>query len=64
MTRLEPIRESDALDAPTFLARYPPAHLSLRLSYRCTRCGRRLETLLPDGPVLCPRCGERMKATA
>lgn len=35
MRRLAPIRENDALDAPTFLARHPPAHLSLTLTYRC-----------------------------
>lgn len=51
----------DSLTAADFLTRNPPAHLSLRLLYRCGRCGYRVEAHLQAEAVACIRCGTRMR---
>lgn len=57
----DPIRDADTLDAAGFLKANPPAHETLKVSYRC-RCGNRLELHIRAEAVVCVRCGCRMKA--
>lgn len=58
MKRLKP---ADALSAPEFLGRNPPAHLSIQVTYKCGRCGNWVELHIPSTAVICVKCGTRMR---
>ena len=58
MKRLKP---DEGLDADTFLKRNPPAYEDIRIRYRCRGCGNTASLPLPTGPVVCERCGTRMR---
>lgn len=58
MKRLKP---TDTLSAPEFLGRNPPAYLTIKVLYRCRRCGNRVETHIPTSAVASVKCGSRMK---
>lgn len=55
------LKSTDALSAEAFLEAHPPAHLSIRVLYKCSRCGNRVEMSIPTSAVLCTRCGTRMR---
>lgn len=57
------IKPTDALSAPEFLERNPPAYEHIRIAYRCRGCGHTASLPLPTGPVTCERCGTRMRPT-
>ena len=57
------LKDDDALSAPDFLGRNPPAHLSIRVTYRCRGCGNTVETGIRVDVVSCVRCGSRMRPT-
>lgn len=58
------LKDNDALSAPEFLGRNPPAHETIRVTYRCGRCGRKVETGIRTDAVSCTKCGTRMRPTA
>ena len=58
MKRLKP---SDTLSAPEFLGRNPPAHLTIRVTYRCRKCGQTAEVGIQVEAVQCVKCGPRMR---
>lgn len=55
------LKEGDALSAPEFLGRNPPAHLSIRITYRCRKCGQSAEVGIQVEAVQCVKCGSRMR---
>ena len=57
---LKALATGDALDADTFLERNPPAHPLIRVIYRCPN-RHKIELSLPNGPVICERCGLPMR---
>ena len=55
------LKEGDGLTAAAFLELHPPAHLSIRVTYRCRKCGQTAELHIPTSAVICTRCGTRMR---